>query len=393
MARVPVYFNLFERIRQRSDVILLDQRGVGSSSPTLDCQPTETPRDVFATEERWSAVFWNNTRACAQQWRNAGADLNGYTTEESADDVDDLRRALGYERMSLLGHSYGTLLAQAVLQRHGPHVHRAVLAGVVGPDDRAGSPDVWDLLFRKLGEFAARDSALAGTVPDLSSLYAQVLAKLDQSPIELTVAARTSGRPVTIRVGSIGLRWLMRMKMADARNYAGIPALLLTMDRGDISVFAREIEALYNSFSRSVMATAIDCAGGWPDGRLADSRRWATTALFRNVNLQWEYAGCERAGFRRGSGGPLLYSPVPTLFLSGTLDTNTPPHQAEAVRWGFSSSTHLVIENSGHEMRPAREVQEAVVDFLAGEDVASRRIVFAPPRFVRVPSFDPSRFR
>jgi pimeloyl-ACP methyl ester carboxylesterase len=175
----------------------------------------------------------------------------------------------------------------------------------------------------------------------------------------------------------------MRLKMTDGRSYATIPALLLALDRGDHAALAREIEPLYNSFSRSIMATAIDCAGGWPAGRLADARRGAGDALFGTLNLQWEGDGCERAGLRRGTGGPLIFSPVPTLFLSGTLDTVTPPHQAEAVRWGFPAGTHLVIENSGHEMLPAREVQEAVAAFLAGEDVSSRRIVFAPPRFVR----------
>ncbi|HEX9938558.1 MAG TPA: alpha/beta fold hydrolase [Longimicrobium sp.] len=383
MARVPVYFVLFERLRARSDVILFDQRGVGSSAPALDCPATDAPADVFASEARWSAVFWERTRACARRWRRAGADLDGYTTEESADDVDDLRRALGYERVSLIGHSYGTVLAQAVLQRHGPRVHRAVLAAVDGPDDRVASPEVWDLLFHKLGALAARDTALGGAVPDLPALYARVLARLDRAPAELAVTQRPAGRPVTIRVGAVGLRWVMRLKMTDARSYATIPALLLALDRGDHAALAREIEPLYNSFSRSIMATAIDCAGGWPTGRLADARRRSGDALFGTLNLQWEGNGCERAGLRRGTGGPLIFSPVPTLFLSGTLDTVTPPHQAEAVRWGFPASTHLVIENSGHEMLPAREVQEAVAAFLAGEDVSSRRIVFAPPRFMR----------
>jgi pimeloyl-ACP methyl ester carboxylesterase len=313
-------------------------------------------------------------------------DLDGYTTEESADDVEALRIALGYDRVSLLGHSYGTLLGQSVLARHGRHVHRAVLAAVEGPDDRVASPATWDLLIARLGFLAARDSTLEGAVPDLSALYGRVLRRLERDPVPLQVVQRPSGRTVTLRVGAIGLRWLMRMKMADARTYAGIPALLLAMDRGDHGPFAREIEPLYNSFSRPVMATAVDCAGGWPAGRLADLRGSARDALFRNVNLQWEGRGCERAGLRRGNGGPPVYSTVPTLFISGTLDTNTPPHQAEAVRWGFPVSTHLVVENGGHETLPSAQVQEVVAAFLAGEDVSGRRVAFAPPRFFPAPA-------
>ena len=43
LGQVPVYFGLFERLREVSDVILLDQRGTGMSSPNLQCPPLHTP--------------------------------------------------------------------------------------------------------------------------------------------------------------------------------------------------------------------------------------------------------------------------------------------------------------------------------------------------------------
>src|SRR5688572_3267013 len=45
MGRVPVYFRLFQQLRAVSDVILLDQRGLGMSSPALDCAATPVPAD------------------------------------------------------------------------------------------------------------------------------------------------------------------------------------------------------------------------------------------------------------------------------------------------------------------------------------------------------------
>ena len=67
---------------------------------------------------------------------------------------------------------------------------------------------------------------------------------------------------------------------------------------------------------------------------------------------------------------------IPALFISGSLDSNTPPYQAEQVRWGFPNSVHLIVENAGHESTlPLREVQQAMVDFLKGVDVTARRIV------------------
>jgi pimeloyl-ACP methyl ester carboxylesterase len=68
------------------------------------------------------------------------------------------------------------------------------------------------------------------------------------------------------------------------------------------------------------------------------------------------------------------------LFISGSLDSNTPPYQAEQVRWGFPNSVHLIVENAGHESTlPLADVHKAMVDFLNGVDVSGRRIVAASP--------------
>jgi pimeloyl-ACP methyl ester carboxylesterase len=116
---------------------------------------------------------------------------------------------------------------------------------------------------------------------------------------------------------------------------------------------------------------------------MEDVKREAAAALFRNVNLQWETGVCDTPGMPPlGSGAARLFSTVPTLFISGTLDTNTTPAQAEDIRWGFPRSTHLVIENAGHESLPSPEVQEIVAAFLAGEDVSGRSVSFPPPRFI-----------
>src|SRR4028118_284013 len=53
MGRVPVYFSLFDKLREVADVILLDQRGLGMSSPSLDCPVTPVPTDVFESADEW----------------------------------------------------------------------------------------------------------------------------------------------------------------------------------------------------------------------------------------------------------------------------------------------------------------------------------------------------
>ena len=175
--------------------------------------------------------------------------------------------------------------------------------------------------------------------------------------------------------------------MADARTYSTLPALFQMIDRGDYSVLARRLEPLYNEFTgRSPMANATDCSLGWSEARMARAQSEAQDALFSNVNLQWSSGVCKWLGFAAESAAqlPRLWSTTPALFISGTLDTNTPPFQAEELRWGFPQSTHLVVENGGHETLPSEEVQSIVVDFFKGQDVGARSVRFDPPRFLSV---------
>jgi pimeloyl-ACP methyl ester carboxylesterase len=378
MGRVPVYFRLFQQLRTISDVILLDQRGLGMSSPALDCPATPVPADVFASSANWLRVVTEKSRACAEQWRAKGVDVSAYTNDASADDLDDLRRALGAERISLIGHSYGTLLAQAAVRRHGKHLDRIVLAGTEGPDNLVALPGVWDALIGKLSHLANED---------LTALLRRVLDKLERQPVTLTIADPTTNATTGIIVGRIGLQWLLRHSMTDARTYARLPALLHTIDRGDYSLLTTLVAPLHRDMQgRSPMANAIDCSIGWSAARLAAATKETPRALFSNVNLQRTTEICNAVGVKVNdpSSQPRLSSAIPTLFVSGTLDANTPPFQAEEVRWGLHDSAHLVVENGGHETLPSADVQAVVIDFFKGIDVRGRTVSFASPKFLSV---------
>lgn len=83
-------------------------------------------------------------------------------------------------------------------------------------------------------------------------------------------------------------------------------------------------------------------------------------------------------GFR----APVISS-APTRFISGTLDCNTPPFQAEEVRWGFSESTHLIIDGAGHETwMSLPEAWRLIRVFLSGEELEKTRIALPPLQFV-----------
>ena len=390
MARVPVYYELFERLRQVGDVILLDQRGSGMSSPNLNDCPTDGkfPVDAFASREKFVHALARVTGNCSWYWRSKGVDVTAYNTEESADDVDDLRRALGAGKISILGHSYGAELGLSVIRRHGDSVDRAVLASVEGPGDHSTMPWILDLQLKKISRLVAADPAVGRDFPDLVSLFQADIQKLQTHPAVLTITKQATKNSIQLTVGSVALEFIAQRMLADGRAVSALPALLKSISLGESGLLQHDVEELYNDFDGGItlMGRIMTCAAPTPPVRVAQTKIEARASLLADVSrIDMQPEVCSQA-LGKFSLGPEyfapLYSDVPTLFLSGSLDADTPPMKAERWRWGFSRSTMIVVENGFHETLPAGEVQALVADFFRGADVADRRITFQVPTFV-----------
>jgi TAP-like protein len=72
-----------------------------------------------------------------------------------------------------------------------------------------------------------------------------------------------------------------------------------------------------------------------------------------------------------------VYSDVPTLFISGTLDGRTPAENAEEIRRGFSHSYRVLIEGAGHGndlFVSSPDIQKVMVEFMETGRVIQNRI-------------------
>ncbi|MCP4654373.1 MAG: alpha/beta hydrolase, partial [bacterium] len=98
----------FRGLRDRRDLVFVDQRGTGGSHP-LQCDAPGDPDDLQGYFEPFLRTA--EIRACREQLEQI-ADLTLYTTSIAMDDIDEVRAALGYEQINLVGGSYGTRAAQ-----------------------------------------------------------------------------------------------------------------------------------------------------------------------------------------------------------------------------------------------------------------------------------------
>ena len=134
----------------------------------------------------------------------------------------------------------------------------------------------------------------------------------------------------------------------------------------------------------SLMSVAMDCASGSSPERHEQVVRESRTALLGNQMNSFTEEICQAAG--AAELGPAfrsrIFSTVPTLFISGTLDSQTPPQQAEEVRWGFPLGVHLVVGNAGHESTLDKpEVRRVIAAFFGGAALTDQRIELPRPAF------------
>jgi len=393
LGRVPAYHALFERLRELGDVILLDRRGTGLSEPTLQCAAKGSlPLDAFESEAKAAAALGEIARACARMVRGDGYAPRNYQADASADDLEDLRVALGADRLRLLAMGDGTEVALAAVRRHGERIDRVALAGTRGPDHAWTLPSALDLQLKRVSRLVASDSTYANELPNLEGTVRRILDTLAWNAASLEVTDVKAKKKVRLRVGPFGFQAVLGRDLSDGFAARAVPAMVATLARGDSLLFAQRVERLYNDagWGLSLAAIAADCASGGSPERIARATEEGRTALLGGGrNLLLGPAFCDLVGIPEtpdlgAAARTPLSSETPALFITGEYDAVTPPAQAEEVRRGFPNGVVLVAENGWHETLSAPPVRDAVVEFFRGADVRGRRILLEPARFLSV---------
>jgi pimeloyl-ACP methyl ester carboxylesterase len=383
-----VRFAFFNRLREVGDVILLEQRGTGLSNTIPRCEVRGADPDR-AMDRGWFADSYRSELArCIAFWRESGVDVAGYNTAESAADLDALRRALGADRLNLVGLSYGTHLGMAALKAGLP-VHRAALAGLEGLDQTVKLPAHFDAFLERVAAAVRADPAAAAAYPDLTGMMRRVHARLEREPAEVTVKD-AQDRPVTIRLGAFPVQMLAGfLFISDPERLADLPGFYARMDSGDFQMVGTMLyRALQGEFGRmDGMPQLMDLASGISPARLQRALAQAPDAVLGDAGNfpmpQMRDVAPELVlgdDFRRP-----LATRVPTLLIMATMDGRTPIESQEELLPQFRRATRLAVVNGGHNIFEQSEaVQEEIVRFLKEGEAGTTRIELPPLRF-RVP--------
>lgn len=359
----------------RGDMLVVEQRGIGASRPHLDCPGLLTrPADRPLSADVMGSTHKRYVERCMDHWAARGADLAGYDVVSMAHDIDELRASLGYEKIKLIGESFGAHHALALIADHGDHIERAVLSSVIGPDDMFELPARVD---QQLAEVERR--AIDDRRWDRQFAMASVLTDLDD-PIGVRVP--TDRGEIALEIGHYDLALATVTLARQTAFLQQLPVLYETVAGGDLSWLARWSANIRQGQSLNLASLLITCASGASPERRSEITRQAAGSLFGDVVDLLDADACPRNEDLGPDGRFLMPESVdvPVLMISGELDTRAPPSNAEAILPHLSQGHHVVFPGVSHDFGDARDAQlELAYRFLAlGETTPNQALL--PPR-------------
>ena len=344
------YAALLAPLRSERTLIFVDQRGTGASNPL--------PCDLYSAQPSGSLGDFmplDAVRACRQGLERV-ADLRYYSSELAADDLDDVRRALGFEHINIEAASYGTRVALIYLRRHSGHVRSVVLRSVSPPWVKQPLHFAEDAqaAFDSLAAACDAEPLCSSAFPRFREEIDSVLAQLAAHSVTVEVPATDSSTParsVLLSRGAFAEKVRLMLYAPEVASF--LPLLVHRAAAGDFGPFAELAEEMGQQIARLAsvgMYLSVTCtedvaqitpaeAGNtWPGTFLGDYRvrqQQDACAVWPKGRLSADFAAPIRAD-------------VPVLLISSTIDPITPSRWADEVARSLAYTRHILVPNAGH---------------------------------------------
>lgn len=336
------------------DFIAFDQRGVGHSDPALACpELTQQTRQELAQDESATDELAHEVAArfrCRDRLQSQGIHLTAYNTTESAADVNDIRIALGYDKVILLGASYGTLLALTVM-RDFPQIIRSVVLDAAEPPQVNEVEDLFRNADRALNlafQGCVTSAKCQVDVPTLQADFNDAVATLNAHPLALPEAVLTGDR------FSAQVIYLL----SDRMSIGSVPALVAAAKRGDVAYVRTALPSYGNigtGGNSTGMSTSVVC-----NDVLPFNSRDRTVAAAQGVlpGVSASVLPLALSYFDMCANWPVnppnprnhqaVTSDLPTLILESANDPATPPANGQLAAQTLSKSFYIETPGVGH---------------------------------------------
>ncbi|GLQ93925.1 alpha/beta fold hydrolase [Dyella acidisoli] len=342
----------FAEVRKHHDVLLLDQRGTGHSNP-LSCKNAEEA----SSEDNAFTLDLDKVRksvtACLDEVRQK-ADPRYYTTTIAAQDLEDVRKALGSPQLDLIGVSYGTRMAQQYLKRYPDSVRSVVLDSVVPNQLVLGQDfarDLDDALKKNFANCTAVPACKQRFGDSMQTLY-QLRDALRANPHKVSFRDPETYETVERPLSEFSLASVVRMFAYQPETAALLPLSINAAAHGDVGPLLGQAKILNGDLSGDMnngMSMSVICS---EDADLLQPQPQDQNTMLGNhlVDALKAQCGVWPHGTRPTDFHAPLKSDKPILLLSGEFDPVTPPRYGEQILPGLTDGRQLIFKGQGHSL-------------------------------------------
>jgi pimeloyl-ACP methyl ester carboxylesterase len=376
------------------DFIIIEQRGTRYAEPALLGAEIDSVYEKAignrinnqpSKEELLSAVRRLRARLVAD-----GVDLTAYTTAAIADDISDLRSALGIDQWNLYGISYGCRIMLEVMRRHPDGVRSVILDSPLPPDanyDETMVRNYWNTLHR-LFEKCRSDSAVSARFPDLEARFLTLLEEADKNPLEIRTKHPATGQPIKVKLNAQGIFQCVFDMICIGPKIKTFPSEIHQLcNRNRLFLYRFVGSTMEPPPYAWGMRYSVWCNEEFPfeDPTKISDRSFLPPNL---QHLTIETMPPEICGiWPRGTPHPIdnepVQSDIPVLIASGQFDPDTPPQFGRQVTKSLPHSFHIIFPGESHlplftygsgktivqdfldapEVRPGKDMVGSVEDF------------------------------
>lgn len=334
--------------RNDHDLVLVDHRGT-SPGGALDCVRPGSDADLNGYLKPFFNADMARTCRAALERR---FDLADYSTAEAVEDIDEIRAALGYDRINIDTASFGSYLALMYIRAHGEHVRAAVLASLVTLDEKVPLHFAQSTQAALAGVLAdcMAEAPCAAAYPDVQRDFDEVLAQLRRGPVQVPVKA-PDGSAAEVGLTAYAFADSVRAMLYSSERARQLPYLITRARAGDFTPFAQSaLDANRGLYSARIgLHLAITCNEFVRRIRPGEVEPMTAGTFFGDTRVRGQMAAC--AEWPRTRIPADFFKPyrsdVPVVFVSFDRDPVTPQMWALAAHRDFPNSINIMTKG-GH---------------------------------------------
>ncbi len=377
-------------MREFSDVIFVDQRGYTEQGDILRAtfETPTMPAGSLIDRPSHLDAFRKFAQSATKEFAEKGINLAGYTVKECAYDVADLRQALGYEKITLVGTSFGSQWSFAVMKLFPDIVERALLSGVEPLDFSLDKPsDVFSAILRMWQKVDA-DPAFKPYLPPggMAEAARTVITRLEAKPMPVIRKSADGKEEIICLIGPKSFplydpadilelyhqqpdptRW---DRVRKSRGGKDSYRLILPLIDSSLGVTPERKYQLWNDpavryLGRRNFERLITSTDDWPSPNMGDA-------------------------FRRAQA-----CPIPVVFAQGDWDTSTPIENTYHIAPFFTNSHTIIAHQGGHGVlspisHQHQKTWQKILTFLRSGELENlpSRVTLDPSKKFRFPKVD-----